>query len=471
MLASRSRGRACAWHFDHVLTNPDPPVAQSRDISATSVAEDERVRVHSLAFALTGTFVLRCASQGAGFLIPILLGLKSRTDADVTSGIASIVFICFFAAELIGAPVFGALSDRVGRKPIMVLGAAFGAVAAQLLTLTSLIPVLVLIRVLQGLSTGASAPSTLGFLSAETAHRPSLRSRVMGFYEAATVVGLAAGAAVAGRAHERFGDGAYTLLAGLYVLAMVLFLLVHDQPTEGRPKRERTNPLQRVLHPSILRFAPAWLAANAVLGAWFAQAPFLASQTPNPDQFLMGGFGAGEIGMAFLVFGVVFTAGAVLWGFLMPRIGRQATLLVGVAGLGFSTVMFWILNQVGGDADPPLLAVVIGLTMAGIFVQSGFTPAALAYLAEIAEEQPKDRGSVMGVYSVLLSVGQVVGGAVAAPFAARLGFNGLIVLTGVLCLVAGITVLALAESERRARPPSARGELSATLAGESAEVA
>jgi predicted MFS family arabinose efflux permease len=124
--------------------------------------------------------------------------------------------------------------------------------------------------------------------------------------------------------------------------------------------------------------------------------------------------------------------------------------------------MFWVLNGAGGDLERLQLALVIGLTMAGIFVQSGFTPAALAYLAEIAEEQPKDRGSVMGIYSVLLSVGQVVGGAVAAPFAERMGFNGLIVLTGVLCLVAAVTVLALAESERRSR---------ATLAGGRAEVA
>ena len=98
---------------------------------------------------------------------------------------------------------------------------------------------------------------------------------------------------------------------------------------------------------------------------------------------------------------------------------------------------------------------VVGLVMIGIFVESGFTPAALAYLAEIAEERAEDRGSVMGVYSVLLAVGQLLGSALAAPFAdaqfhgERLGMNGLIVLTGLLCLVALFTVMLLGHAERR----------------------
>jgi predicted MFS family arabinose efflux permease len=89
------------------------------------------------------------------------------------------------------------------------------------------------------------------------------------------------------------------------------------------------------------------------------------------------------------------------------------------------------------------------MVLVGVFVESGFTPAALAYLAEIAEERAEDRGSVMGVYSVLLSVGQLLGGALAAPFAERLGINGLIILTGLLSLVALFTVMLLGQTERR----------------------
>jgi MFS family permease len=403
----------------------------------------------SVGLALSGTFVLRCASYAAGLLVLVSLGIKSRSEADLTAGVASLVAVTFYASELIGAPIFGAWSDRVGRKPFMILGPVFGGIAAQLMGLTMAIPVIVLVRVLQGLSTATAAPATLGFLSAQTASSEKFRGRVMGFYEAATVVGLALGAAVGGKLHDQFGAASFTIVALMYVLALLPFLFVRDRAWVPRVRSSHRNLLARMLNRRIMRFAPAWLAANAVLGAWFSVGPFLAAGAPNHNQFLMRGFSPGEIGTVYLIFGVLFTAGAITWGFAMPTIGRQATLLIGVGGLGFTTVALWALNHVPYDATHTLVPLLIGLVMVGVFVQSGFTPAALAYLAEIAEERAEDRGSVMGVYSVLLSIGQLLGGALAAPFAERMGINGLIVLSGLLCLVALFTVMLLGQSERR----------------------
>lgn len=363
---------------------------------------------------------------------------------------ASLIGVAFYSAELVGAPIFGALSDRFGRKPFMLLGPVFGGVAIQLLGITAVVPVFVLVRVLEGLSTATSAPATLGYISAQTATSQRLRSRVMGFYEAATVVGLASGAALGGRLYEDFGHWAFSLIALVYVAALVLFAFVKRHGPLAPPiPHHAPNVFRRLLNRRIMRFAPAWLAANAVLGAWLNTGPYLAASAPDPAQFLMQQRGPREIGLAFLIFGIVFTVGAVAWGFIMPVIGRQATLLVGVAGLGFTSVVLWMLNGLGPDPVHRVIPPLLGLVMLGIFVESGFTPAALAYLAEIAEEQAQDRGSVMGVYSVLLSMGQLAGTALAGPFAAAAGFNGLITLTGLLCLIALFTVLLLGHAERR----------------------
>jgi MFS family permease len=405
--------------------------------------------VPSLVLALGGTFVLRCASYAAGLLVLVSLGIKSRSETDLTAGIASLVAVTFYLSELIGAPLFGAWSDRIGRKPFMILGPVLGGIAAQLMGLTMLIPVLVVVRILQGLSTATAAPATLGFLSAQTATSEKLRGRVMGFYEAATVVGLALGAAVGGKLHDQFGPLAFTIVALIYILALLPFIFVRDRAWLPHVRPSHKGLLARMLNRRIMRFAPAWLAANAVLGAWFAVGPFLAAGAPNRSQFLMRGFSPGEIGTAYLVFGIVFTVGAVVWGFLMPLIGRQLTMLAGVVGLGFTSVALWALNHVPFDGTHLLVPTLVLLVVIGVFVESGFTPAALAYLAEIAEERAEDRGSVMGVYSVLLSIGQLLGGALAAPFAERNGINGLIVLTGLLCLVALFTVMLLGQSERR----------------------
>ena len=53
------------------------------------------------------------------------------------------------------------------------------------------------------------------------------------------------------------------------------------------------------------------------------------------------------------------------------------------------------------------MAIWIVLLLIGIFAESSFAPAALAYLADISEDAAKDRGLLMGLYSVFLGLGQL----------------------------------------------------------------
>src|SRR5579864_6166073 len=203
--------------------------------------------VRSVGLALSATFVLRCASYASGLLVLVSLGIKSRSESDLSAGIASLVAVTFYASELIGAPLFGAWSDRVGRKPFMLLGPVFGGIAAQLMGLTMAIPVLVLVRIMQGLSTATAAPATLGYLSSQTATSERFRGRVMGFYEAATVVGLALGAALGGKLHDQFGTFSFTIVAGLYVLALIPFVFVRDRTWLPRVHVSHANLFARML--------------------------------------------------------------------------------------------------------------------------------------------------------------------------------------------------------------------------------
>ena len=54
----------------------------------------------------------------------------------------------------------------------------------------------------------------------------------------------------------------------------------------------------------------------------------------------------------------------------------------------------------------------------GILIQSGFLPAAVGYLARLSGLIAIDRGLLMGLYSVVLGGGALVGGALGAPFVA-----------------------------------------------------
>ncbi|HLH22107.1 MAG TPA: MFS transporter [Chloroflexota bacterium] len=437
--------------------------ARRASAGAAGEAASATADARSLLFALSGTFALRCASYSAGLIIAVSLGLKSRSDPTVTVGLASLVAVTFYAAELVGAPLFGSLSDRWGRKSFMLLGPILGGIAVQLIGLTAVIPVLVAVRVLEGLSTASAVPATLSYLSAVTAGSDRLRGRVMGCYEAATVLGLAMGAVLGGTLYERVGTAAFTLVALIYAASLALLLAVRDHQTRGRPPAGAPGIARRLLTRPILRFAPAWLAANAVLGAWFATGPFLAAGAPQPEQRLMGGLSPAVIGGAVLLVGAVFTLGALGWGFVMPRIGRQATLLWSVSALGLTSVLLGQWNRPEPPQWPLSDALLACLVLGGVLVGSGFTPAALAYLAEIAEAQKCDRGAVMGIYSVLLSVGHLLGGALAAPYVGRWGMNGLIMLTGALCLGAMFSVYLLGYRPRRAKVRHYGAAVAATM--------
>ena len=95
-----------------------------------------------------------------------------------------------------------------------------------------------------------------------------------------------------------------------------------------------------------------------------------------------------------------------------------------------------------------LMVIWILLLLVGIFAESSFAPAALAYLADISEDAAKDRGLLMGLYSVFLGLGQLLGGALGAVFAQIWGFDGLIYLTALLAFVALVALLMLLRTER-----------------------
>jgi predicted MFS family arabinose efflux permease len=76
-------------------------------------------------------------------------------------------------------------------------------------------------------------------------------------------------------------------------------------------------------------------------------------------------------------------------------------------------------------------------------IQSGFTPAALAYLADVTEGYAQDRGAIMGLYSVFLGVGQFIGASIGGPFVDWAGADGVILVTALLGAFAATMVVRL----------------------------
>src|SRR5262249_51979764 len=120
--------------------------------------------------------------------------LRSLLHAHVypiSYALGGAIIATFFAAELLGSLFLGSLSDRFVRKPFIALGPLFGAVAVLITSVTTAVWMLVVTRLLEGLSTAASAPATLAYIADTTAHDPKLRARLVGFFEVVTIAGVA----------------------------------------------------------------------------------------------------------------------------------------------------------------------------------------------------------------------------------------------------------------------------------------
>ena len=197
------------------------------------------------------------------------------------------------------------------------------------------------------------------------------------------------------------------------------------------------------------RFHAAWIAINAVLGVWINLIPrVLTDKTRFAHQLLVGKFDSFQAGNIVAAYALVFVLGIALWTVLFPHVKRFKVMLIGVGGLLASCLLIFALNR-EPTLDAPLVLPLAGLLVLSIMVQSGFTPAALAHLADITEEHAGDRGAIMGLYSVFLGLGQFLGASIGGPFVDWMGADGVVLITTLFGLIAGGLLLRLFAHEAR----------------------
>ncbi len=411
----------------------------------------------SITSMLVATFVLRVSTAITGGMLVYLVDDLTRHHGH---GPAILSFLTggFYATELTGAIVFGILADRYGRKVIMILGPLFGSIAVFMTGLTTHVPVLFVTRLLEGSSTAASIPSTLGFIAAETAHDEKLRGRVVSLFELVSLGGmLAVGPALAGLLWDAYGRPAFFLNCGFYLVALALYAYGVSEVPRARQGDLAGSPdaapatlaryLRMVRNRKVLLFAPTWLAINAILGLWAGQGVLLIKgNMVDSSQFLMRGISATAIGLGAAALAVIFGAGILFWGTVYARFRRTTLLLIGTGAFVAMTIDILAVNHLGGSSNV-LLAAFGLVAVVALFVMSGATPAALGLLADVSEGFEEDRSALMGLYSVFLGLGQVIAAVIGGIAASWKGIDGLVVATVGLLAVGTAALLNLRKNE------------------------
>jgi MFS family permease len=258
---------------------------------------------------------------GVGIIIPNIAYRAQEQGATPLQ--VSLLFTLYSFMQFLFAPFWGHRSDRVGRKPILLLGLLGNAVGLLLYGIGDALPVLYAARGLSGLMSSAALPTAMAYVADVTDE--TSRGRGMGLMGAAMGLGFIFGPAFGGLL-SYFGHAVPFIVAGLLNLVtcgLAALFLRESLPAGGAPHAEEHPTIGRAFKSPLLPF---------LLVAFFVTFAMMALESMFPF-FIQHrfGFGAREMGVMLLFMGM---AVSLVQAFLLPRfiatLGEENVLLGGL---------------------------------------------------------------------------------------------------------------------------------------------
>jgi MFS family permease len=392
---------------------------------------------------IIGTLLMRVGGAAVGLMLQLF-----TAHIALSAAIVGVVGVSFYLSELFGAPYFGTRIDKQGWRRYLLAGPLIGAAGVLLTALAGLFPLLLVVpllfitRLLGGLSVATNTPASLSYLSAAGSKDAQVRSRSVGYFELAVVAGTALGGLLGGVLWDYLKLWGFVALAVLYLLTWVMLRTMPHDVREKPAETAKHNPLGLLKSRTLWEFAPAWIAVNALYGVLANNGVRMLADKEDkfPHQLLVGLFREGGTGYLFGVFAIVLSIGILLWTRILPHMRSSTAMVVSLLGAGGACAVLYAMNHAPTAGGLSYWLLVSGLAV-GFLVLSGFTPAALSVLVQIGEKNHTDRGAVMGAYSVLLGLGQFLGGAIGGFAATIAGFDGLITLTSIIAVLSLMTMI------------------------------
>ena len=347
------------------------------------------------------------STMGIGIISPVLPFIVQQylpnqdNVATVIGWLISLYAICQFIA----APGLGALSDRFGRRPILLLCLFGSALGYALFGWGGALWVLFLGRIIDGL-TGGNFSILAAYVSDVTA--PEERGSYFGKFGAAAGVGFIIGPVIGGFA-ARWGYQAPLYVAAALTLFNMLwgyFFLAESLPVVQRNVQvglSHLNPLTQ-LRGVFAIVQLRWLLLISFLYAF----PFAILQSTSSVLIKDSlGWNADGIGLVFLMLGVMdIVVQGGLVSFLLPRLGERKIALLGLFSLVLANSLYALLPAL------PSAALLFG----SVFIYglgSGLIEPALRGLlsqAAGAGEQGVVQGGAQSLQSLAMVIGPLVGG-------------------------------------------------------------
>ncbi len=341
------------------------------------------------------SFTLLVVMLGYGMVLPVLPFLIEKLGAGGSE--MGWLMSSYSLMQFIFAPIWGSVSDRIGRKPVLVLGILGYAISLFMFGLAQSFTVMFIARVLSGVLSCATMPTAMAYIGDQVSEEG--RSAGMGKLGAAMGIGVVLGPIIGGLISKDSISLPFFIGSGLAALAALLVLLIvpasrpEQKSTSGEGKR---NPLFGFSRFSEIAGGAAGILLLLIFIMSFALANFQGIISLYVvDKLHLQVTQVGIIWM--LLGGVMVVAQGALTGPLTKRFGEVMLIRMGLIG---GVVGLFGMSKAGSFF---MVMVALGLFSLSLAVM---TPALNSRLSRFGTGQ---QGALMGMNSAISSLGRVVG--------------------------------------------------------------
>lgn len=340
-------------------------------------------------------FSIFVSVTGVGIVVPLLPVYAYELGA---SGLyIGLVFGAFSLSRTFFLPYFGRLSDKKGRKPLIVAGLLAYALISIGFILSKNVETLIIIRFIQGISSAMLIPVIQAYVGDITPEGSEGLS--MGMFNMSMFFGLSVGPLAGGMINEHFSLNTSFLCMGILAFlgfSLCLFLLPPTKSERAVSRKKEVVSWKKLLRDKDLaglfffRFAYA-----ACVGVVWGFLPVLADSEFHLSSSYIG----------ILVMLGVFIAGVMQapMGYMADRFSKRIMILIGGFIIAFAILLF---NWADGFGDLFIANVLIG-------IGGGIAMPALMAIAVLKGKTTKAMGSVMGLITMAHSSGMLTGSLVA----------------------------------------------------------